>query len=514
MASRILRTVTATLLLVCLPALAAADVAELVNRVPPHTNAIVAVDLAHLTARPGAAAPGGAAAPATGPAARRSPVPLPRVAGLQCIVLAAHVNPKTADPAWEVALMQVGQKPSMQAIATGSGGYVDTVAGKAAAWSGNGVLCIALDDRVLASVYPGDRQFAARWVERLSSSASAAAPATGGASEYLRAAAAHVKAGTPIVIAVDLKDTLGEAGVRREFQADRPQWAANLRGDDKAIAAVLAGIKGVTVRIGTVGPEGAAGTMTVDFAQDAAPLADAAQDMVLGAMAGQGLNVPDLAGWKFAATGRAVTGQGRLTPGGFEQMVSFLSMPGVSTTDQGSDARPAAAQVTAARAPAEDPKQAKAQASRHYFKTVGSILDTFQGGASLSDGAAWLTRNANRIDQLPSDNVDADLLVWGAGVSSKLREAASIMSAGQQRVRARTSGVSVAAAYAADDDNPDPQRAAQARADMENSKRQRAQAGAAERAAVTQEASKPLREAMDSRGKIRATMVERYGSGF
>ena len=105
-------------------------------------------------------------------------------------------------------------------------------------------------------------------------------------------------------------------------------------------------------------------------------------------------------------------------------------------------------------------------------------------------------------------------MVWGADVSSKLREAASIMSAGQQRVRAATSGIHVATAYADDADNPDPQRAAQARADMENSRRQRQQAGAAERSTVTREANKPLQDALDSRGKIRPVMAERYGGGF
>ena len=71
-----------------------------------------------------------------------------------------------------------------------------------------------------------------------------------------------------------------------------------------------------------------------------------------------------------------------------------------------------------------------------------------------------------------------------------------------------------AAAYADDKENADSQRAAQARADMENSRRQRQQAGASERAAVTQEAAKPLQDALDSRGKIGPVMAERYGGGF
>ena len=48
------------------------------------------------------------------------------------------------------------------------------------------------------------------------------------------------------------------------------------------------------------------------------------------------------------------------------------------------------------------------------------VLDSFTGGSSLADSsAAWLNRNARRIDQMQADNVDPELLLWGAEVSSK-----------------------------------------------------------------------------------------------
>src|SRR5688572_29442541 len=116
MTPRTLRSVTASFLLGCLPAAARADVAELVQRVPPQANAVIAVDVAHLRTGGGApaqvgAAPAGAAVPAGGAATPRSPVPLPRVAGVKSLVLAAHLNYKSGDPAWEVALMETEQKP-------------------------------------------------------------------------------------------------------------------------------------------------------------------------------------------------------------------------------------------------------------------------------------------------------------------------------------------------------------------------------------------------------------------
>jgi hypothetical protein len=155
-----------------------------------------------------------------------------------------------------------------------------------------------------------------------------------------------------------------------------------------------------------------------------------------------------------------------------------------------------------------------AAASRAYYKSVSSTLDAFRAGDSLSESAAWLNRSAKRIDQLPGENVDPDLMLWGADVSAKLREAGAILSAGQQRVKARSASIGTSIGYAGSGGSGEAQRAAQARADRENLRRQASQLAADERANVQLEASKPLTAAMDSRGKIRAAMAERYGGGF
>jgi len=215
--------------------------------------------------------------------------------------------------------------------------------------------------------------------------------------------------------------------------------------------------------------------------------------------------VPDLAQWEFTASGRTLNGKGHLSVEGMERLVEFLSPPAVLAPAEPGEAR------TAADSGAPSPKQAAATAAQAYFKAVSGTLDAFKPGASLSDSAAWLNRAAKRIDQLPADNVDPDLMLWGADVSSKLREAGAILSAGQQRVKARNASVQTSIAYGGQGGTGEGARAAQARADQENARRQAGQYAAEERANVQIEASKPLQAAMDSRGKIRATMAERYG---
>jgi hypothetical protein len=472
--------------------MARGDVNELVGRVPAQANTVLAVNAEFV-----APADAGGAAPPSRP---RSPVPLPKVAGLRSLVLAARVHTGTMEPAWEVALMEVAQKPSMQALALASGGYLDTAAGKPAAVNPNDVFCVEISDKIIGAVYPADRQLATRWLNE-QRPGSASRP-----QDYLLSAVAGVGRETPVVLAIDLTDAVSEPAVRRLLESERPKWAASLGGNDKA-AAILASVRGVTVRIGSLGAGGATGTIAVDFGQDVAPLASVAKDMVCGVMANRGVSVPDMTQWQFSASGQALTGSGRLSVQGIERLVEFLSPPAVSAPGEPTEARTAGAD-------AASPKQAAAAASKAYFKSVSGTLDAFQGGDSLSDSAAWLNRSAKRIDQLPAENVDPDLMLWGADVSAKLREAASILSAGQQRVKARSASVGTNVGYAGIGGSGESQRAAEARADRENLRRQASQLAAEERANVQLEASKPLTAAMDSRGKIRAAMAERYGGGF
>ena len=187
--------------------------------------------------------------------------------------------------------------------------------------------------------------------------------------------------------------------------------------------------------------DGADGVMSIDFGQDASVLGPAAKGLVVAVLGEQGLGVPDFAGWEFTVAGNSIAGRGHVSAEGLDRMTSFLVAPGIAATADGESTDAGAAQAAAGAAPAR--AKAGAKESRDYFKAVGGMLDSFRGGASLSDSAGWLTRSSRRIDQLPAARVDPDLLVWGTDVSSKLREAAAILSAGQQKVRARSATRSI-----------------------------------------------------------------------
>jgi hypothetical protein len=312
---------------------------------------------------------------------------------------------------------------------------------------------------------------------------------------------------------VDLSDAAADAGVRRMLRLDRPTALAVAKADEAILTRVLASVKGVTVKIAP--PQQATApaiaTATVDFGVSPAPLAEVAKPLCLELMSEHGVSIPDSRQWEFSVSGTSIVATGGVSDDGLRRLVGMLyaAPPSVAID---ADARPAAAKTSG---DAANPQQAEAEASKKYYKSVSTVLDTFKPGASLADDAGWLSRAARQIDQTATLNVDPDLIAWGAGVSASLREASGIYAAGQQKVRARADSVQSPVVYSGSkyDDNQG-QMAAQARADLENARRQRQQASGEARAQVSEAASKPLQDALNSRGKIKAEMAKRYGGGF
>jgi hypothetical protein len=144
------------------------------------------------------------------------------------------------------------------------------------------------------------------------------------------------------------------------------------------------------------------------------------------------------------------------------------------------------------------------------------MLDNLRPGPSLKDTAGYLASDARRIDQLPILNVDPELVDWGSYISATFRDCGATYASGQQRVTAQVNGIAQpnvqygdSSYYASSTAND-----LQAATDARNASNQRRQAAANERARVIDAVSKPLRDAIDSRSKIRATMVQRYNVEF
>jgi hypothetical protein len=474
---------------------------QLINRLPSGANAIVAADVGYLRESPAIGRIRWAAKGAgPGPLAI-----LPNLPGVKNVCIGAQLDFNTLHPHWQLALLQVDSMPQFQQMAQAAHGYTDTIGGAQAAWSPSGACFISLDANTLVSAQPCNRQMITRWVQ-----STRATPSNAGFLNYLRTASAAVSNQTPIVFAVDLQDAFSVPAVVGWLRSASDDSVAAAAPDKAAAAKVLATVRGLTIKVAVADTSTA--VATVDFSGDTAPIAQLAKPLFLEILADHGLTLPGVESWTFTASGPTVTCQGNLTDQALRQLLSLLQSPSPDMAMASIGGQPS--QATGQPAPAN--KAAMGAASAKYFNSISVILDNIRPGASLGEQAGWLTRYATRIDQLPAVNVDPELLSWGASVSASLRAASSILEAGQQRVNAAAqTGTAPTGSYSSGlYDSGEGQRDAQYRADLENYRRQNRQASQQIRSQVTEEANKPLQAATDTRGRIRATMVERYGADF
>ncbi len=503
------RTISCIAAVLCLAATAAraAEFRDLLGRVPGEANALVVVDVEKILNSPLGQREGWRTK-LSDAYANKPVVVLP---GTRRVVMAALLDPGSADSIWEVSIMDVDKPPAIDAVAKAEKGYADTLGDKPAAWSPINAYFVQLDPSVFGAVCPANRQFAARWARQKQT--------LGGAfvSTYLRLAAAAVDQGTEVVMALDLEDVTSAPKVHRRLRQEPFESLEGKQVDVAALAKLLASIKGLTLRI-EVG-EDISGKGVIEFGADTAVLGDLAQPLLLELLGKAGMGLPDFENWKVTVRGKNVTAEGKLTSEGFRNLLSVVNPPAPAQLIAAT-AKPAA---PAGQEPGKEPppkpgadqKADVVAATQQYYQTVTKILDNLETkigtgskGASLADSANWTGRDARRIDRLPILNVDRDLVAWGGEVSSRLKEIGGIMEVGGIQTRARTSGIQNTNTYG--DPYYDPS-AGERVAGIDGQRRQAAQE---EKVKAYEAAGKIIREMRGSRAKIRAMLTDRYGAEF
>lgn len=469
----------------------AADFAALANRVPGEANVIVLVDLEKILAAPLAQKEGWAAkvsdAYADGP--------LLTPPGTKKLALAALLDPTTMHTVWEVGVIELGTPIPVESIARTEHGLIDRIADKPAVWSPVNAYFVQLDGNLLGTVAPANRQFASRWIRKKNTLEGAFA------SDYLRSAVRSAGANAQFVIAIDLEDAASAARAALRIQAGEFESLKARKADAQTLAAIVGGLKGLTLTA-TVG-DAITGSAAVQFSSDPTPLVEVAQALVQEVMNEAGARVADLAQWKVRADRNALVFEGPLSNDGLRRLFSICNPP----SPIAAPAAAAPAQDGGGRAPAAGDA---ARASQDYFRAVRKIVERLEKSideASLADAAAWFSRDARRIDRLPVDDVDPDLVAWGHLVSGTLTDASREFEFGKANVRARVAGISSTYSGTSTDGG-------QATTDLINEQNQRKQAASEERGKAIDAVNAMMRNVTAEMAKIRKLMVDRYKVEF
>jgi hypothetical protein len=315
---------------------------------------------------------------------------------------------------WDVGLIETTGPVALPYLAKAEGGYLDKVEGFEVAYSPRNAFYVSLKPDIVGVSFPANRQDLGRWLRAVQKRNEPQV------SEYLQSVVLAGHGRDQIVAGFDLADLLTSRQVR-----DRLHTAESLAGkelDMDAITKALTSIRGVL--FSAEASDRITGTMRIDFAESPMPLKEIAKPLIMEVLENRGLLLDNaIKDWAIRFEAKAITLKGPLSTSGLRKLTDLIPFPDESMpTDKveaGSATPDRSASSSASKA------ESKAEVSRKYFQHISQLLDSLRTEVRDSKTAKLsrmaLDKGALEIDRLPVLNVDEELIKYGTGVASTLR---------------------------------------------------------------------------------------------
>jgi hypothetical protein len=388
----------------------AAEFAQLAAHLPPGANAIVVVNAEKMFASPLAQREGWQQKFAD--AFEATPFILPPSA--QRAVIGARINRQSLQPEWQAAAMELSVDPELTEVAKNRGGELKQLTSGSAVLLPGKIWVAKFASHVFGLLTPANEDMASRWL------AQSAAPLPDNLAPYLRESLSYADtAGTEVILALDLKGALREENVRNAVAA-----SAVLKSipPDQATS-ILSSVQGV--KFGVRVADAMTGRLQIDFAENAAPLGPVAKPLILAMVGRAGAMLDEFPAWTAEVEGNHLALTGDLTNDGMQRIFSLLEL----------DA--AVVHAPTPYDPPPTPKEAMAKATRRYFKAVSKYVESSQRlsrADSVGQAIMWLENFARRVQNLPTKNVDPDVIEYGKYVAQTFQSVTDLAYGVEQKL--------------------------------------------------------------------------------
>ena len=415
-------------LVTCLLATAAtansafAQFENLVRRIPDKANTLVLINVAEALKSPMATKEGW-----------RARLEKEFAAGMTVLsptadvfVMASDLDFEMMKPNWQVSLMDLTYEPNLTKVAAELGGQMDTISGQPTVMLPSDYCLVKFGTRVAALIVPANRQNVGRWVNRVNDDSILPL------SKFLQGAVKFAEEGAPIIMALDLKHAFAPALIKERLATFKA-----LKGREKdieAIATKLSSIEGVMLGITLL--DRRYGSIKIDFAEDVSALGALAKPILLEVLERQGAMINEFETWDCEVKGNQIRLSGYLYESGMQRIMSIVDMPPSLQPPPSSS-----------RSAADTEDSLVALSTQEYFQNVQKLLDDLTSKRKSTEFVTWgqvgmwFEKYARKIERMPLNNVDPQLLDWGAYVSNALRDAESAMKGIGSRSAVRQSNL-------------------------------------------------------------------------
>lgn len=318
--------------------------------------------------------------------------------GVEDYVLARSVDIEFGYTSWEIAMVRKNGLESMSRLARAQGGKVDSLAGKNTMALPNDTYWVRLEDDVLGSISPANRQAVGRWINRSRTDKDCRI------SPYLcRAASFSNENKTHIIVAIDLENAFSANEIKSKLQD------VGAGGSDE-LEELIASIHGVTLGVNFTDDVNA--KLLVDFGKEVPDAATELKDLVIATLGENGLMLDDLNSWKPSIDGKRFILKGSFQESTLRQLAMMIQPSGfgaaaVSTTDE-----------TFASGGSAD--RASINFLKGLFRLHDDIMKRDKQTANLS--SYWIERSTDEINELSVVGVDESIVEFSEELTAKYHE--------------------------------------------------------------------------------------------
>lgn len=337
-------------------------------------------------------------------------------------VLAMELDLQTWVPQWESAVIDLNHNPDINQVVAMTGGAPDTIEGYPVVALPSDAYLVKFGPSTGSFMAPANRQAVARWLRQVKAKDDI------NVSGYLFEAFKFANdRGTPVIIALDLEDAVHEAEIRASL-AQQTDFLKKYNLNVENVARTLSGLRGLTLGI-TFGDK-AFGKVKVDFKDEVSMTPELAKAAMIHAFINHGVMLNEFEDWKAEVSGKSISLEGFMTASGMQRVSSLFSRPpSLQLPKSAGDVVP------------KTKEEQMRDASVNYFHQIEGLLKDLRqsktGASSVGSYGVWMSKYANKIDQLSALYVDPDLLNYGAYVSDSLRNGYNAIRSGAAKSRIR-----------------------------------------------------------------------------
>ncbi len=327
-------------------------------------------------------------------------IPLTIADGVEDVWLVSELDTSSLVPNWEAGYATVTKTLDADKLAAAMGGYVDKIGDQPVVWTPKQSYLVPLSDNRIGFLRPARRSLVASWIN---SQENNPIPA------YLTQQAKQSEAFLSLMLAVDLENAFSPANLATRLSS----FESLGQQDPQALAQLLSSVQGLSIIVGRRSLSEC--ILSVQFGESPAEFAPHAAAVLNEVLNHNGTAAPEVASWRTKVDGNSLIFQGPISANSLDGVLNIFSLQSYAAQVVKEASQPAAT--------GQGGDSRTLTATKTYFDSVKSLIDRVRNYDAKTTGyrAKWDEQQARRIDELPTLQVDPQMIDYGTNVASVLR---------------------------------------------------------------------------------------------